>query len=442
MSNPLRLGVAGLGTVGVGLLRLLTQNADIVRGRCGRSIEVVAVSARSRGRDRGVDLSAYEWFDDCTELARRADIDIFVELIGGEDGPAKAAVEAAIKAGRHVVTANKAMLAHHGSRLAQLSEAAGVALNFEAAVAGGIPIVKMMRESFAGNRAARVYGILNGTCNYILTRMEREGLDFASVLREAQDLGYAESDPTFDIGGFDAAHKLAILTSLAFGTRIDLDSVYIEGIEQITAADIQVAGELGYKIKLLGVAQDTGSGIEQRVHPTLVPARSPIADVDGVSNAVAVTGDFLGDLILEGQGAGAGATASSVVGDIVDIANGHILPAFGRPAKSLKPYKRARMRVHEGGYYVALEVHDRPGAFAAIARRMADQDISLKSIVQRGPDLYVDIARPKVADPGETRPVVLITHDTLEKSIRKALDTIEADGAVTAPPRMIRIERL
>jgi homoserine dehydrogenase len=442
MSEPLKLGIAGLGTVGVGVINILTRNADILKDRCDRALEVVAVSARSRSRDRGVDLSGYEWYDDCAELARKADIDVFVELIGGEDGPAKAAVEAAMKAGRHVVTANKALLAYHGTALARLADKSGVALNFEAAVAGGIPIVKTMRESFAGNRAQRIYGILNGTCNYILTRMEHEGMDFATVLREAQDLGYAEADPTFDIGGFDAAHKLAILTSLAFGTQIDLDSVFIEGIEHVTAADIKVAGELGSKIKLLGVAVDTGSGIEQRVHPTLVPARSPIADVDGVFNAVAVTGDFLGDIMLEGQGAGAGPTASSVVADIVDIAQGDLEPALGRPAKSLKPYKRARMRAHEGGYYVALQVHDRPGAFAAIAKRMAEQEISLKSIVQHGPELYVDITRPEVQDTSETRPVVLITHDTLEKSIRKALDMIEADGAITEPPRMIRIERL
>ncbi len=442
MGHPLRLGIAGLGTVGVGLINLLRQNQESIEARCGRSMEIVAVSARNRSRDRGIDVSAYEWYDDCAELARNAEIDVFVELIGGEDGPAKAAVEAALASGRHVVTANKALLAYHGTELARSAEAAGVALNFEAAVAGGIPIVKTMRESFAGNRATRIYGILNGTCNYILTCMEQEGADFDVVLKRAQDLGYAEADPTFDIGGFDAAHKLALLTSLAFGTEVDFSSVYVEGIERITAQDIQVAGELGYKIKLLGVAQDTGAGIEQRVHPTLVPAKSPIADVDGVFNAVAVTGDFLGDLMLEGQGAGAGATASSVAADIVDIALGNIQAPLGRPTKHLTPYKPAPMRAHAGGYYVALEVQDRPGAFAGIATRMAEQDISLKSIVQRAPEISVDIDGAKDASVAETRPVVLITHDTLEKSIRKALECIESDGAITSAPRMIRIERL
>jgi homoserine dehydrogenase len=442
MKEPLRLGIAGLGTVGAGVIDLLASNADIIEARCARRLEVVAVSARSRHRDRGINLDGYTWYDDCSELARDADIDVFVELIGGEDGPAKAAVEAAIGAGRHVVTANKAMLAYHGTKLARSAEAAGVALGYEAAVAGGIPIVKTMRESFAGNRAERIYGILNGTCNYILTTMERDGRAFEEVLKEAQELGYAEADPTFDIGGFDAAHKLAILTSLAFGTEIDFGAIYVEGIERITAQDIQVAGELGYKIKLLGVALDTGAGIEQRVHPTLVDADSPIADVDGVFNAVAVTGDFLGDIVLEGPGAGAGATASSVVGDIVDIARGNVQPPLGIPADSLKPYERARMRVHEGGYYVALQVHDRPGAFAAIATRMAEQDISLKSIVQRGPELGVDIAGSQVSQAAETRSVVLITHDTMEKSIRTALENIESDGAITTSPRMIRIERL
>ncbi len=442
MSKPLRVGIAGLGTVGAGVIDMLTRNADLIEARCARKIEVVAVSARSRNRDRGIDLGNYDWYDDCAELARAAEIDVFVELIGGEDGPAKAAVEAALGAGRHVVTANKAMLAYHGTELAHLAESTSVALNYEAAVAGGIPIVKTMRESFAGNRAERIYGILNGTCNYILTCMERDRADFAGVLKDAQDLGYAEADPTFDIGGFDAAHKLAILTSLAFGTEIDFGSVYVEGIENITAQDIQVAGELGYKIKLLGVALETDTGIEQRVHPTLVPAGSPIADVDGVFNAVAVTGDFLGDLMIEGQGAGAGATASSVVADIVDIAMGRIMPPLGRPASSLKPYTPARMRAHEGGYYVALDVHDRPGAFAEIAQRMAEQNISLKSIVQRGSNLGVDIDTDLRQEPGETRSVVLITHDTLEKSIRDALSSIEKDGAITATPRMVRIERL
>ena len=288
----------------------------------------------------------------------------------------------------------------------------------------------------------KLFGILNGTCNYILTTMQREGGAFADVLAEAQRLGYAEADPTFDIGGFDAAHKLAILTSLAFGTEIDFESVYVEGIDKVTSQDIQIAGELGYNIKLLGVAFETDSGIEQRVHPTLVPAQSSIAQVDGAFNAVVVRGDFVGNLMLEGQGAGAGPTASSVVSDIVDIARGNIFAPLGCPADELRPYVRARMRAHEGGYYVALQVSDRPGAFAAIAQRMAEQEISLKSIVQRGNEIDVETDAEQSAARQETRAVVLITHDTLEKSIRDALAHIESDGDITEAPRMIRIEQL
>jgi len=442
MSEPLKLGIAGLGTVGTGVLQLIDANREVFERRCDRRVEVTAVSARSRNRDRGVDLDGYQWFDDCVDLARSADIDVFVELIGGEDGAAMASVEAALNAGRHVVTANKAMLAFHGTALAKLAEQNGVGLGFEAAVAGGIPIVKTMRESLAGNRTDKVFGILNGTCNYILTNMEREGRDFADVLADAQRLGYAEADPTFDIGGFDTAHKLAILTSLAFGTEIDFSSVYVEGIERITSQDIQIAGELGYKIKLLGVALETETGIEQRVHPTLVSAQSIIAQVDGAFNAIAVNGDFLGPLMLEGQGAGAGPTASSVVADIADIARGHIGAPLGCPCDQLRPYKRARMRAHRGGYYVALAVRDRPGAFAAIAQRMAEQNISLKSIVQRGSEIDVDINGQGKGETQETRAVVLITHDTLEKSMRDALSDIEADGDITEAPRMIRIEQL
>ena len=442
MSEPLKLGIAGLGTVGIGVLNLLDDNADVLSRRCSRPLQVTAVSARDRNRDRGVDLGSLHWFDDCVDLARSPDIDIFVELIGGDDGPAKLAVEAALEAGHHVVTANKALLAAHGTELARLAEANGAALNYEAAIAGGIPIVKTMRESFAGNRAEMIYGILNGTCNYILTHMEREGREFSDVLKDAQELGYAEADPTFDVGGFDAAHKLAILTSLAFGTEVNFDAIYVEGIDRITATDIQIAGELGYRIKLLGVALETETGIEQRVHPTLVPVNSPIAQVDGVFNAVAVEGDFLGSLMIEGKGAGAGPTASSVVADIVDIARGVVLPPLGRPCDQLKPYERARMRAHHGGYYVALDVRDRPGAFAAIAQRMAEENISLKSIVQRGAEIDVEIGEKSGTDGSETRLVVLITHDTLEKSIRDALAKIEADGDITQAPRMIRIEQL
>jgi homoserine dehydrogenase len=440
MAKSLKLAIAGLGTVGTGLLDLMAARGDEIAARIGRRLEIVAISARSRGKARGShDLTRYRWFDDPVTLAADPDIDVFVELIGGEGDPAKSAVERALTARKHVVTANKALVAHDGTRLARLAEEAGVALCFEAAVAGGIPVVKTMRESLAGNEIDRVFGILNGTCNYILTKMAAEGREFDAVLREAQALGYAEADPSFDIGGFDTAHKLAILTSLAFGTEVALDSIYVEGIEAVTSDDIRNAQDLGYKIKLLGVAARTEDGIEQRVHPTLVRRSSPIADVDGVFNAVAIKGSFTGDLMLEGRGAGAHPTASSVVADICDIARGLTIGAFGIPAKALKPYKRARMRAHEGGYYVALELYDRPGEVAAVARILADEKISIASIVQRAR------ASAECSDgepPRQTAPFILITHDTLESAMRSALETIVEKGHVAVKPRMIRIERL
>jgi homoserine dehydrogenase len=440
MSDGLKLGLAGVGTVGSGLLRLLEARGDELAARAGRPIEVVAVSARDRRKNRDTDISGFRFVQDPVALAKDPEIDVFVELIGGEGGVAKKAVEAALRAGKHVVTANKALLAHHGSSLAALAEKNGVALNFEGAVAGGIPVVKVIRESLQGNNIRRVYGILNGTCNYILTLMEREGRTFADVLKEAKAQGYAEADPTFDIGGFDTAHKLALLTSLAFGTRTSFESVYVEGIEGITPADIEAAGDLGYRIKLLGVALRTESGIEQRVHPTMVPKHTAIAEVDGVSNCVAIDGDFVGDVMLIGPGAGGGPTASSVTSDLIDIARRHIVPPFGVNAKDLKPYKKAQMRAHEGGYYIRLSVYDRTGAFAAIASRMAEQGISIESIVQR---------RARAELPGINRrhkgipaAVVMITHQTTEAAIRKALAGIERDGHVDAKPQMIRIEKL
>ena len=440
MVDALKVGLAGVGTVGGGLLQLLAAHGASIAARAGRPIEVVAVSTLEHRRNKDIDISKFRRVQDPVALAADPEIDVFVELMGGEGGVAKASVEAALAAGKHVVTANKALLAHHGTALATLAEKHGVALNFEAAVAGGIPVVKAVRESLQGTDISRVYGILNGTCNYILTQMEKEGTSFAEVLKEAQAQGYAEADPTFDIGGFDTAHKLTLLTSLAFGTRTDFDSVYVEGIEHISPADIEAAGDLGYRIKLLGVALRTDSGIEQRVHPTMVPKHSAIAEVDGVLNCVAIDGDFVGEVVLVGRGAGGPATASAVTSDLIDIARGHILPPFGTKAKSLKPYKQAQMRAHEGGYYIRLSVYDRTGAFAAIAGRMADQGISIESIVQR---------RGRAELPGANRRnkggaafVVMITHRTTEAAIRKALAAIESDGHVDQKPQMIRIEKL
>lgn len=437
MSDALRIGVAGLGTVGASVLRILRDKAEMLTRQCGKPVVVTAVSARDRSRDRGVNLSGIEWFDDSVELAKSANIDVFVELIGGDEGPAKLAVEAALRAGHHVVTANKALLAKHGVALAKIAEEKGVLLNFEAAVAGGIPVIKAMRESLTGNTVSRVYGIMNGTCNYILTRMWEEGISFEDCLADAQRLGYAEADPTFDIEGNDTAHKLALLTSLAFGTQIAADDIYLEGISNISLADIRAADELGYRIKLLGVAQKTDTGIEQRVHPTMVPTSSVIAQVHGVTNAVAIETDLLGELLLSGPGAGGNATASAVIGDIADIAKSRPGfqhgPVFGTPAKALQPYKRAKMRKHAGGYFIRLTVYDRIGAFAAIAKRMAENDISLESIVQR------PLMDSDVSDGIKT--VILVTHETTESAVKKALEVILKDDHLVNKPQMIRIER-
>ncbi len=439
--DALRVGLAGLGTVGAGVVDLLARNGAMLAQRCGREFHVTGVCARNRAKARGVDISRFEWFDDPVRLAQSPDVDVVVELIGGAEGPARATVQAALQAGKHVVTANKALLAEHGDALARLAEEKGVALNFEAAVAGGIPIVKALRESLAGNRVKRVFGILNGTCNYILSRMQNEGKSFDEVLADAQRLGYAEADPTFDVDGHDTAHKLAILTSLAFGAGLSSHTAPLEGIRAIKPADIEAAEELGYRIKLLGVALRTEGGIEQRVHPTMLPKNSAIAQVDGVLNCVAVDGDFAGEIMLIGPGAGANATASSVVSDLTDIARGIVQPAFAVPAAAMQPHVRAPIRAHEGGYYIRLSVYDRPGAFAAIAARMAEQGISLESIVQkRGGSALPGSGRPV----GRNQPtaVVMITHETTEAAIRQALEAIEADGHVDEKPQMIRIEKL
>jgi homoserine dehydrogenase len=431
MSKPLRVGIAGLGSVGATVVRLLQRQNNTLAGRVGRAIVVTGVSARDRTRDRGVDLSGAAFFDDPAALAVSDQIDLFVELVGGADGPAYAATRAALQRGVPVVTANKAMIARHGLELAALAEKAGVALSFEASSAGGIPIVKTLREAMAGNSLRRVYGILNGTCNYILSRMETDGLSFEECLSDAQRLGYAEADPTFDIGGFDTAHKLAILTSLAFGTKIDAEAIHIEGIETISLTDLAAADELGYRIKLLGVAERTARGVEQRVHPTMVAKSSAIAQVMGVLNAVTIDGDAVGELTLIGPGAGGEATASAVAADIADIARGIVAPAFGRPVALLEEAERIPVQRHEGGYYIRLSVEDRPGAMAAIATRMGEKKISLEAIMQKG--------RP--AKGATAVPVVLITHATSETAIREALDLALADGFLTQKPQVIRIER-
>jgi homoserine dehydrogenase len=440
MTAALRIGLAGLGTVGAAVLRLVNQRRDALTASCGRAIDITAVTARSRGKDRGAAVSSLRWAADPVALAKDSGIDVFVELIGGAADPAKAAIEAAIDAGKSVVTANKALLARHGVALAERAEERGVALNFEAAVAGGIPIVKTLREGLVGNSPRRIYGILNGTCNYILTRMERENLAFAECLRDAQRLGYAEADPTFDIEGHDTAQKLAILASLAFGTRVDEEAVYVEGISSITPEDLRAADELGYRIKLLGVAVRTDNGIEQRVHPTMVPKNSAIAQVMEVTNAVTIDADAVREITLVGPGAGGEATASAVISDIGDIARGTTLPPFGKPSARLAVSEKAPMQRHEGGYYIRMLAVDRPGTAARIATHLADEMISLESIVQRHPG-----PRPHGGDDPKSAarpvPVILITYATTEDAVRRALARVEAEKVIEGKPQLIRIEK-
>lgn len=440
MSEALRVGIAGLGTVGASVVNVLREKANFLTVQCGRPLVVTAVSARSRGKDRGFDMGGLEWFDDPVALAKSDNIDVYVELMGGDEGPAYDGIRTAIAKGRHIVTANKALLAKHGFQLAKEAEAAGVILNFEAAVAGGIPIIKTMRESLSGNSISRVFGILNGTANYILTRMEADEISFEDCLADAQRLGYAEADPTFDIEGHDTAHKLAILASMAFGTQVAADDIYMEGISNISLSDIHAARELGYRIKLLGVAERTSTGIEQRVHPTMVPLDAVIAQVEGVTNAVGVEADVVGSILMSGPGAGGNATASAVVGDLADIAKAQQgrqqAPVFGRPASALEPYRRAEIEAHAGGYFIRMRVQDKPGVFATIAQSMADNGISLESIVQRSSRGVSDI---EGGNPAKT--VILITHTTTESAIRAATDMIKKKGDLIAQPQVIRIER-
>ncbi|MGO8918735.1 MAG: homoserine dehydrogenase [Stellaceae bacterium] len=430
MKPPLRIAIAGLGTVGAGTVKLLQQNAELLAARAGRRLVVTAVAARDRGRERGIDLPGVRWLTDATALAQAPDIDVVVELIGGSDGIAREVVAGAIAAGKHVVTANKALIAHHGTALARAAEARGVALLFEAAVAGGIPILKALREGLAANNVARIYGILNGTCNYILTAMRETGSDFAEVLKEAQQLGYAEADPSFDIDGVDAAHKLAVLAAVAFGSAVDFAGVHVEGIRHVSALDIDFAAELGYRIKLLGLARLTRDGLEQRVHACMVPRSTPIAHVDGVFNAVVVEGDFVGRVMLEGRGAGAQPTASAVVGDILDIALGRWSSSFTVPASALEARPSSPMARHVGAYYVRLMVVDRPGVIADIAAALRDEQVSMEQMIQRG------------RKPGEAVPVVLTTHETEEAAMRRAIARIDKLGSVLEPTRMIRVENL
>ena len=425
--SPLRVALAGLGTVGGGVIRLLDANRALIERRAGRSIEVVAVSARDRGKQRGFDLSRFVWMDDTAALATRGDADVVVELIGGSDGPALTLARAALAAGKGVVTANKAMIAHHGLELAAQAEAAGVPLKFEAAVAGGIPVIKGLREGAAANEIARVYGILNGTCNFILTKMESEGRDFADVLAEAQALGFAEANPSFDIDGVDAAHKLSILASLSFGTQPAFTDVVAHGIRQVIAADIAEAAALGYKVRLVGIAEAGPRGLFQRVHPYLVPLDHPLAHVTGSLNAVVAEGNFVGRLFFQGAGAGDGPTASAVVADLIDIARGEFGPAFAMPTAALVQAIPADSGERRGRAYLRFTVEDRVGVLAEIAAAMRDAGVSIESLIQRGAQ----------TDGGVL--VAIVTHEGPERSVAQALEKLRGSSNLSGTPLWMHI---
>jgi homoserine dehydrogenase len=426
--RPLKVGIAGLGTVGGGVMRLLRDNAELITARAGRPIVVTAVSARNRSRDRGVALDGMHWHETPMALAGDDAVDVVVELIGGSDGPAKALVEQALAAKKPVVTANKALLALHGAALAQAAAQANVTLAYEAAVAGGIPVIKALREGLAGNRIDRVAGILNGTCNYILTTMREEGRDFTEVLADAQELGYAEADPAFDIDGVDAAHKLAILAALAFGQQVDFAAVHVEGIRRVSALDIKFAEELGYRIKLLGIVHRTAEGVAMRVHPSMVPQQSLLASVEGVYNAVLLESDFAGTVFLQGRGAGGGPTASAVVADLIDIARGTRVPVWGTDCARLETGAAVPISHHTGAYFLRLMVVDQPGVLADVTAILREHHISLASMLQHG------------RKPGEAVPIVLVTHDTHEAAVAAALARIADLESVLEAPTLIRIE--
>lgn len=429
MTQPLRIAIAGLGTVGAGVIKLLHENADVITARCGRPLQVVAVSARNRHQDRGVDLLSMRWEDNPVAFASADDVDVVVELIGGADGTAKALCEQTLSNGKPVVTANKALIAHHGRHLAHLSATHNVALSFEAAVAGGIPVIRAMRGGLSANHYSKVEGILNGTCNYILTMMEKTGKDFSEVLEEARQKGYAEADPTFDINGTDTAHKLAIVTALAFGTAPDMAHMYIEGIEKITAADIAAVKDMECRIKLLGIACLNESGsVEQRVHPVIIPEEAPLATVDDVYNGLEITGNFVDNIFLEGRGAGAGPTASAVVSDIMDIARGIMVPAFGVADSALKHIPFSSMDDVVVGYYLRLTVKDQPGVLSDVSEVLGDVDISVSTLMQ-----------PRHT-PGSPVQIVLTTHPVREASMREALKKIEQLECVHGTPQMIRMD--
>lgn len=423
-----RIGVAGLGTVGAGLLNFLSDRPDFAPAD-GRVL-VTGVSARSKSRQRPVDISNLPWFDDAAQLAASPDNDIFVELIGGSDGPAKVAVETALKAGKPVITANKALIAEHGAELAALAEEIGVPLLFEAAVMGGTPAVKVLREAMVGDDVRSVAGILNGTCNYILTEMEASGRPFAEVLADAQRLGYAEADPTMDVGGFDAAHKISILAALAFGCAPNYAAAEIEGIDQIDILDIRMAKDLGYRIKLVASADRSPDGVLVRVHPSLAPLNHPLAQAGGALNALFIEGERIGRIYIQGPGAGSGPTAAAVAADIADVMAGAQRPVFQAPARSLTPFTPVDPRRSVSRAYMRLLVRDEPGVIAAVSETLAEAGVSIESFLQK-----------PVADAGGV-PIVLTTHAVAESVLIAAVDRIAELPAVIDRPRLLRIARI
>ena len=428
---PLRLGLAGLGTVGIGVVRIVQSQADLIRARTGRPVTITAVSARDRSKNRDADLSGYGWETDPVALARRDDIDVFVEVMGGHDGPARDATEAAIAAGKDVVTANKALLAHHGQALAEAAEAQGRVIRFEAAVAGGIPVIKALTEGLAANRIKRVMGVMNGTCNYILTRMQSAGLPYDTVFEEARQLGYLEADPTLDVGGIDAGHKLSLLSAIAFGTRVSFDAVELEGIGNVSIDDIRLAEDMGYRIKLLGVAQMTGRGLEQRMTPCLVPSASPLGQLQGGTNMVVLEGDAVGQIVLRGAGAGMGPTASAVMADVIDIARGIRLPTFGIPAAQLAQ-PTAATSATPAPYYLRMTLLDKPGALAKIATSLGEAGISIDQMRQ--------LHRP--GDRAEDALVLIVTHKAAPADVAHAIASFATTGVLVGKPVAIRIEEV
>ena len=428
---PLRLGLAGLGTVGIGVVQIVQRHAELIATRAGRPVVITAISARDPRKNRDADLSGYAWETDPVALARRPDVDLFVEVMGGHDGPALDATKAAIAAGKDIVTANKALLAHFGHDLAAAAEAAGRVIRFEAAVAGGIPVIKALTEGLAANRVKRVMGVMNGTCNYILTRMQSAGLPYETVFEEARQLGYLEADPNLDVGGIDAGHKLSLLAAIAFGTQVSFDHVELEGIGSVSIDDINHAAEMGYRIKLLGVAQETGRGLEQRMTPCLVPADSPLGQLQGGTNMVVLEGDAVGQIVLRGAGAGAGPTASAVMSDVIDIARGYRLPVFGQPATSLRVPVAAKS-APPAPYYLRMTLLDKPGALAKIATCLGEAGISIDQMRQIN----------QAGDADDNAVVIFVTHKAAPADIAHAMSHFAGTGVLVGKAVAIRIEEV